>query len=235
MNGGADRARASAEAALGHVFSDPRLLDQALGHSGRLQGRSDGPAVPSHERLEFLGDRVLGLIVASTLLDRYPRDAEGILNLRLVALVRGETLAEIGAGLGVADWLREAEGDALLPVTPAVQADTVEALIAALYLDGGLPAAEAFVRRHWSPLLDRDPRPPRDAKTTLQEWAQARSLGLPVYRLVATEGPDHAPQFDVEVAIGGKAPAAGQGATKRAAEQMAAERLLEKLGVRRHG
>ena len=201
MSSGADRARASAEAALGHVFSEPRLLDQALGHSGRLQGRSDGPAVPSHERLEFLGDRVLGLIVASTLLDRYPRDAEGVLNLRLVALVRGETLAEI----------------------------------AALYLDGGLPAAEVFVRRHWAPLLDRDPRPPRDAKTTLQEWAQARSLGLPVYRLVATEGPDHAPQFDVEVAIGGKAPAAGQGATKRAAEQMAAERLLEKLGVRRHG
>lgn len=235
MSSGAERARAAAEAALGHAFRDRRLLDQALGHSGRLQGRSDGTAIPSHERLEFLGDRVLGLVVASTLLDRYPRDAEGSLNLRLVALVRGETLAEIGAALGVGDWLREAAGDAGLPVTPAVLADTVEALIAALYLDGGLAAAERFVRRVWTPLLDRDPRPPRDAKTTLQEWAQGRSLGLPVYRLVATDGPDHAPQFDVEVAVAGNPPAAGQGATKRAAEQMAAERLLEKLGVSRHG
>ncbi|HMR30330.1 MAG TPA: ribonuclease III [Geminicoccus sp.] len=235
MTSGAERARAAAEAALGHAFSDPRLLDQALGHSGRLQGRSDGSAVPSHERLEFLGDRVLGLVVAATLVELYPRDAEGALSLRLVALVRSETLAEIGGALGVGDWLREAEGDAGLPVTPAVLADTVEALIAALYLDGGLPAAGAFVRRHWTPLLDRDPRPPRDAKTTLQEWTQARSLGLPAYRLVATEGPDHAPQFEVEVAVAGNQPTAGQGTTKRAAEQMAAERLLEKLGVSRHG
>lgn len=226
--------RSAAQAAIGHQFSDPHLLDQALGHSGRLQGRKGVSAASSHERLEFLGDRVLGLVVARTLLDRYPGEAEGSLNLRLVQLVRAETLAEVGAALGAEAWLREGAGVSDLPVTQSVLADTVEALIAALYLDGGLDAAERFVRRHWAGLLDREPRPMRDPKTALQEWAQARGLALPSYRLVATEGPDHAPRFEVEVSVGNAAAMAGEGSSKRAAEQLAAERMLQGLGVCRH-
>lgn len=234
MSSAAAPSLGAASAILGHEFRDSRLLEQALGHSGRLQGRKGG-AIPSHERLEFLGDRVLGLIIASTLLERHPEEAEGSLNLRLVQLVRAETLAEVGTMLGVEAWLREDAGGVDLAPTPAVVADTVEALIGALYLDGGLETAEGFVRRHWTPLLDRDPRPLRDPKTALQEWAQARGLPLPAYRLVSTEGPDHAPRFVVEVAVGTSAPAGGNGASKRAAEQMAAEGMLRQLGVRRDG
>ncbi len=234
MSRPASASRSAAQAAIGHEFHDPRLLDQALGHSDRLNGRKAG-AVPRHERLEFLGDRVLGLVIANSLLERYPDEAEGSLNLRLVRLVRAETLAEVGTALGVGGWLREGAGGADLPVTTAVVADTVEALIAAIYLDGGLEAAQRFVRHNWAALLDQGPRPLLDSKTALQEWAQARGLPLPTYRLVATEGPDHAPRFEVEVVVGGTPPAGGKGASKRVAEQNAAEGLLRQLGVKRDG
>jgi ribonuclease-3 len=231
----APRLRATVEDAIGHEFGEPRLLDEALAHARRLTGRRAKSAVPSHERLEFLGDRVLGLVVAGALLERYPREAEGILNLRLVQLVRAEALAEVGMALGADRWLRQGAGDAEAPVTAAVLADTVEALIGALYLDGGLEAAERFVRRHWADLIESGPTPRRDAKTALQEWAQGRGLALPSYRLVEAQGPDHAPSFEVEVAIGDMAPVGGRGASKRAAEQMAADSLLRQLGVRRDG
>lgn len=234
MSRPASASRVAAQAAIGHEFRDPRLLDQALGHSDRLNGRK-GAAVSRHERLEFLGDRVLGLVIANSLLERHQDEAEGSLNLRLVRLVRAETLAEVGMALGVGNWLREGAGGADVPVTPAVIADTVEALIAAIYLDGGLEAAECFVRRNWASMLDQAPRPLLDSKTALQEWAQARSLPLPSYRLVATEGPDHAPRFEVEVVVGGMPPAGGKGASKRVAEQNAAEGLLRQLGVKRDG
>lgn len=220
------------QSAIGHTFKEPGLLRQALAHARRLKGTKRKAAVPSHERLEFLGDRVLGLIVASVLLERYPTEPEGVLNLRLVQIVRAEALAEVGHGLGVEQWLRHGAGDAAAPVTPMVLADTVEALIGALYLDGGLEAADRFVRQHWAGLLDSEPRPRLDAKTALQEWAQARGLSLPHYRLVGSDGPDHAPLFVVEVSVAEGVPARGSGASKRAAEQLAAESLLQQLGVR---
>jgi ribonuclease-3 len=227
--------RSAVQAAIGHEFNKIHLLDDALGHAGRLTGRKSSAAASGHERLEFLGDRVLGLVVASALLERYPREPEGVLNLRLVRLVRAEALAEVGVALGADRWLRQGAGDADAPVTTAVLADTIEALIGALYVDGGLEAAQGFVRRHWAGLLEDEPTPHRDPKTALQEWAQARGLALPSYRLVEAQGPDHAPQFEVEVAVGDMKPVGGRGASKRAAEQMAADGLLRQLGVRRDG
>lgn len=220
--------RQAIETVIGHAFADPALLDDVLAHADRLDGGQRRRSAAGHERLEFLGDRVLGLIVAHALIGRHPGEAEGALNLRLVGLVRAETLAEIASGLGLAGWLREAAGAPGATVTESLLADTLEALIGALYLDGGLAAAQAFVLRHWAERLERA-TPRRDAKTALQEWAQARGLALPAYRLVATHGPDHALDFAVEAAVGGEPPETGRGRSKRAAEQAAAARLLERL------
>jgi ribonuclease-3 len=216
------------EAAVDHHFADPALLDDVLAHADRLTGRRKGRPALGHERLEFLGDRVLGLIVAHALIERYRDEPEGALNLRLVELVRAETLAGIAAELGVEGWLRQVAGAAEATATTTLLADTLEALIGALYLDGGLAAAEAFVRRHWAERLQRA-APRRDAKTALQEWAQARGLALPTYRVTEAAGPDHELVFAVEVALDDLAPAGGQGRSKRAAEQAAAARLLERL------
>jgi ribonuclease-3 len=216
------------EAATGHRFAAPALLDDVLAHADRVVGRRKGRATPGHERLEFLGDRVLGLIIAHALIERFPGEPEGVLNLRLVELVRAETLAEIAQALGVDGWLREGAALAEAPVSTTLLADTLEALLGALYLDGGLSAAEAFVRRHWAERL-RHVAPRRDAKTALQEWAQARGRPLPAYRLVAAAGPDHALEFEVEAALDGAEPAKGRGRSKRAAEQAAAASLLARL------
>jgi ribonuclease-3 len=147
----------------------------------------------SYERLEFLGDRVLGLIIAKLLFQRFPAEPEGDLARRLAALVRKETLA------GGAE-------------NPSVLADACEAVIGALYLDGGLAAAERFVLSYWTPFLEAEDTPPQDAKTALQEWAQGRALPLPAYREVARNGPPHEPHFTVEVRVEGHEPARAQGA-----------------------
>lgn len=226
----ADRARLAA--LLDHDFADPALLDEALTHAS-ASGRH-GRARRSNERLEFLGDRVLGLLVAHLLVERFPGDAEGALTDRHVALVQKRALAEVGEALGLGPLLRVARGEAETGgrEKPAILADACEALIGALYLDGGLTPARRFVERHWAPLLARvaAPSPPRDAKMTLQEWAQARGLGLPAYRVLGADGPPHAPRFTVEVRLpDGRPAAAGEGASKRAAEREAARRLLDHL------
>jgi ribonuclease-3 len=225
-------ARAAAEAALGHRLATPALLDDALAHAARIGGRG-GPAAGrvTHERLEFLGDRVVGLLIAEALLQHFPGEAEGSLNLRLVGLVRAETLAEIAHEIGLDALLRARSGDAPADAapTPTILADALEAVVAALYLDGGLDAARRFVMEHWRSRLADSPPPRRDAKTALQEWAQARALPLPRYRLIAATGPDHAPEFAVEVSLPGIGEAAGRGTSKRSAEQQAAAALLQRL------
>jgi ribonuclease-3 len=214
---------AGLEARIGHGFAKPELVREALTHAS-LTGRSRRQPVRTNERLEFLGDRVLGLIVADLVIHRFPDEPEGSLTPRFHALVRKEALAEIAGVLDLASALRLAPGGD--PANPAILADSCEALIGAIYLDGGLGAAEAFVHRHWSPRLEAMTEPPRDPKTELQEWAQGRGLTLPRYALVDTAGPDHAPVFEVEVAVSGFPPAKGRGASKRAAEQAAAADLL---------
>jgi ribonuclease-3 len=216
------------EARLGHGFADRALLTEALTHSSALRRGRDRR---SNERLEFLGDRVLGLVIADLLIALYPTEGEGDLSRRHAALVRRETLAEVGAELGAARWLvvGRSEEEAGGRSNPALLANVVEALIGALYLDAGLSAAEAFIRQHWLPRLQSMPVPPRDAKTTLQEWAQSRGLGLPSYQVAAVAGPAHAPRFDVSVSLAGFAPGRAVAGSKRAAEQAAAEQLLARL------
>jgi len=215
-----------AEQVLGHRFRDAGLLQTALTHSSAGEGSN-------YQRLEFLGDRVLALVIADRLYRAFPEEPEGGLNRRFTALVRAETLAEIAGEVGLAELVRAetggaAKGEAL---PPAVLGDICESAIGALYLDGGLEAAAAFIHRHWAERLRAGPATAKDAKTALQEWAQARGLALPGYRVVAQHGPDHAPDFEVAVAVAGYGEIRGRGGSKRAAEQEAAAAMLEALGA----
>ncbi len=215
---------------LGHRFSDPALLRRALTHAS-VDSRD------SNERLEFLGDRVLGLVIAERLHVLYPQEAEGPLTRRLHALVRWETCARVGEAVGLWPDLVLTKSELANDGGRArgtILGSAIEALIAALYLDGGLDVARAFIERHWLPLLDEIATDRRDAKTRLQEWSQAcgrGESGAPVYALVARDGPDHAPHFVMEVKIAGHPPARGEGSSKREAEQAAAAALLAQAGV----
>ncbi len=231
-DGRAARDPAALEVALGHRFGDHRLLEEALTHASLAGGgRRRGRRRRSNERLEFLGDRVLGLVVARLLLERFPADDEGALGARLSHLVNRETLADIARELDLAAWLRLSRGEeeAGGRANPGILADCLEAVIGALFLDGGLEAAERFVRDHWTSRVEALEAPPRDAKTALQEWAQGHGLSRPVYHVLEAAGPDHAPRFRVEVSVEGMPAAVGEGGSKRAAEQVAARRLLERI------
>ncbi len=191
---------------------------------------SSASSAVSNERLEFLGDRVLGLIVAEELHARYPADAEGALALKLNALVRQEACAAAAtaAGLGPHLILANSEVTSGGRRKAAILAGACEAVIAALYQDGGMDAARRFIDCYWTGAFANINEDMRDAKTTLQEWAQARK-GTPVYTLVNREGPDHAPRFVVQVAVAGQDPLTGEGGSKREAEQDAAKKMLEKV------
>jgi ribonuclease-3 len=214
---------AALESALGHRFRDAALLAQALRHA------SAGP--PTNERLEFLGDRVLGLAVANLLLSEHPDDTEGVLAPRFNALVRLETCAAVASEAGIAPHIVMAPSEARSGgrSKAAILGDACEAVIGALYLDGGFEAAYAFVERYWRGRLAGVAGDMRDPKTTLQEWAQARALGVPVYAVTGRTGPDHAPEFTVEARIGVDWQAQGAGASRRLAEQAAARNLLAKV------
>jgi len=207
---------------LGHDFKHPDLLEQALTHISVSED--------SYERLEFLGDRVLGLIVAEILLSRFPHEDEGLMTRRLGAAVRAETLTRVARSLGLGAYLRVSKGEeaAGTRTNAGILADVCEAVIAALYLDGGLETARRFITDAWTDILAETPAAPKDSKTELQEWAQARGLSVPAYREVAREGPDHAPTFTVEVDVAGLPPIQAQGPSKRIAEQRAAQSLLSK-------
>ena len=216
--------------ALDHRFSDTALLREALTHPS-TDPQDRGGARFGYERLEFLGDRVLGLVIAEWLLERFRDEPEGSLARRHTALVRRETLAQIARDIGLGTHLILSPGEAESGgrENDAILADACEAVIAALFLDGGLEASRSFIRSAFAEAIERHERPPQDAKTALQEWAQARGLPLPDYRTVARSGPDHRPEFEIEVSITGYPPATGSGASKRVAERAAAGRLLEAL------
>ena len=214
---------------LGHAFARHELLTEALTHRSAVRKR--GSTRRGYERLEFLGDRVLGLVIAELLWRRFPDEAEGELTRRHTHLVRREALAEVAKALDLGPRIIVSRGEDAAGVrhNPSVLADVCEALIAALYLDGGLAAARDFVERWWEPRLAALAAPPRDPKTALQEWAQARGLPLPSYRTVATEGPAHRRRFTVTVSVEGLQPATATGSTKRAAETAAAAAALAAL------
>ncbi len=209
---------------LGHSFKDQALLKRALTHAS-------ADAIVSNERLEFLGDRVLGLIVAEKLHALYPQDAEGALALKFNALARGAACARAAIAAGLAEHviLANSEKSAGGRDKPAILSGVCEAVIAALYLDGGMAAAQGFVERYWADMYDELSHDMRDAKTRLQEWAQARGkdASAPVYTLKERAGPDHAPRFVVEAQVTGFDPVRGEGGSKRQAEQDAATRLLQ--------
>ena len=212
------------DSTLGHRFADRGLIAAALTH---VSLRPSGQA-SAYQRLEFLGDRVLGVIVAEMLYHRFPDETEGALAKRHAALVQRDALAIVAGRIDLSAHLRIASPDANqdLLENPGVLADCCEAVIAALYLDGGLEAARSFVEGQWVPLLEADLAPPRDPKTALQEWAQGRGLPLPSYREIGRTGPDHAPQFLVEVSVDGLPTQHGEGPSKRVATREAAERML---------
>ena len=225
--------------AIGYAFTRPELIAEALTHPSALaseHGRSRRPSKSFHrgyERLEFLGDRVLGLIIADLLWRRFETEPEGHLTRRYTHLVRREALARIAntIGLGTHLVLSRAEAAAGAAGNSGILADVCEALIAAIFLDGGIEAASAFVHRFWEPLVDEMDGPPRDPKTELQEWAQARGLALPAYELIETSGPDHAPLFTVAVSVMGCDRATATASSKRVAEARAAAMLLARLAA----
>ena len=220
------------ETILGYVFQDRTLLDEALTHASASSRACRGQRRRrSNQRLEWFGDRVLGVMVAHMLMEHFAKDPEGSLALRQDALIRRDTIAQVGRDLGVGGWLAVArsEEESGGRDNPGTLADAIEALIGAIFLDGGWPSAEKFVRRHWQPLLEIGSPPSRDPKNALQEWAQARGIERPTYRVAGAEGPPHAPTFQVSVSLPDMPATTGTGSSKRAAEQAAAAQLLEHL------
>jgi len=226
------RGDASLEERIGYRFKDKALFDSALSHISALKGARNRAG--SYQRLEFLGDHVLGLVISDMLYRAFPKADEGELSRRLADLVRKETCAEIARSidLGAAIRLGASEANAGGRTRPAILADVCEALIGAVYLDGGFAAAEALIGRLWDARMRTTAQPLRDPKTVLQEWAQARGLPTPAYREVARSGPDHDPEFRVAVHLPKLAPAEGSGRSKRAAEQAAAAAMMAREGVK---
>ena len=223
------------QAVIDYRFNDSRLLGEALTHSSSLVSGRRQPTGKSrqrsNERLEFLGDRVLGLAVAHLLIEIYPDEAEGGLTHRHSMLVRRDTLADVAGEIDLARWIEVAHGGRGSGglANPTILADACEAVIGAVFLDGGYAPAAAFVRRYWRGRVVDMTESPRDAKTMLQVWALARGRSLPSYRVLDSEGPAHAPVFTVEVTIEGLGSAIAEAGAKRAAEQAAAAMLLANL------
>jgi ribonuclease-3 len=223
------RDRQELETSIGYRFRDSALLDEALTHAtaAKAKGRAN------YQRLEFLGDRVLGLVIAEMLFDAFPAAKEGELSKRLSDLVRRETCAEVARDWGLAGFIRlgareaSSGGSERAPIL----ADVCEALIGAVFLDDGFAAARTLVRSAFEDRMRARHRPSQDPKTALQEWAQARGLPTPVYRTQERSGPDHAPRFTISVEVDGFDAVSADAGSKRAAEQGAAEAFLVREGV----
>ena len=216
---------ADLEARLEYRFADKALLQRALTHVGAASSRAE-----SYQRLEFLGDRVLGVAIAALLYRTFPGAVEGELSRRLADLVRRESCDAVAAAWGVEPHIRLGAGERQ-SLRRAILGEICEAIIGAVFLDGGYAAAGELVERAFSAQMHAPQRPLRDPKTTLQEWAQAKGLPAPVYRERARSGPDHAPEFTVAVLVDSHQDAEAKGASKRLAEQAAANAFMLREGV----
>ncbi|MFG1479562.1 ribonuclease III [Xanthobacter sp. V4C-4] len=219
------------EAHIGYCFKNRALLDLALSHISAVKG--EAPRLRSYQRMEFLGDHVLGSVVSHMLYLAFPEAEEGELSRRLAELVREEACADVAADMNLGAHIRLGPGETQSGTHKrrAILADVAESVVAAVFLDGGYPAATALVERYWRHRLEAPRRPLRDAKTVLQEWAQARGLPPPVYREVTRSGPDHAPRFIMAVDLPGLASAEAEGSSKQAAQKAAAGAFLHREGV----
>jgi ribonuclease-3 len=217
--------REACQAAIAHNFKSPELLDRAMTHRSAAQGNA---VAWSNERLEFLGDRVLGLVIVETLLERFEGVREGDLAPRLNTLVSRDTCAIVGAALGLDNYIivDRAERAAGGPKKSSLLANAAEAVIGAVYLDAGLGAARKFILRHWKLQMAAVKAAPRDPKSALQEWAQGEGRPTPAYVAEARTGPDHAPVFTASVEVEGWPKTIGAGPSKQEAERAAAKALL---------
>jgi ribonuclease-3 len=211
---------------LGYTFSKPDLLRQAITHSSM-----SSPSRSDNQRLEFLGDRVLGLVMAQALLEEDTSATEGVLAPRFNALVRKETCADVARQIDLGAALKLGRSEQLSGGRRklALLGDAMEAVLAAVYLDGGFDAAQALILRLWGTRVSSVEDDAKDAKTTLQEWAQARGLKPPRYEQKSRSGPDHAPVFTIEAQLDNGASAEATAGSKRQAEQAAARALLDQL------
>ncbi|HSG95519.1 MAG TPA: ribonuclease III [Afifellaceae bacterium] len=221
------------EKTLGYTFRDPGLLKRALTHASAVAERGNHDPAATYQRLEFLGDRVLGLVVADMLIAAYPDAVEGELARRLARPVSRETCAEVAMDMGLDAFVRlggslarKRSGNA-----SGVLSDVCESVIGALYRDGGLAAARPVIERYWRERMTAMSGPLRDAKTELQEWTHRKGLSTPDYHELSRSGPDHAPVFEIEVIIDSHKNAVGSGKSKREAEQAAAEAVLRREGI----
>jgi len=214
---------------LGYKFTDKALLERALTHSSARGTKKAG----DNERLEFLGDRVLGLAIAELLSERHPKASEGDLARLFNRLVQRETCADVAIAMKLGEHLVLSGSEVSNGgrSKASILADACEAVLGAAFLDAGFEPSREIVRKFWMPRLESSAEAPGDPKTALQEWAQARKLGLPVYSEVERSGPDHAPVFTSQVLVGKRAPATGSGSSKRVAEQEAAKAFLEREGI----
>ena len=232
MKPGGDAAIEALEHRIGHAFSNRDLLLTALTHASAMADFSS-PIRSNYQRLEFLGDRVLALVIAEMLLDAFPKASEGELAQRLTGLVRNETCADVAVALDIGHAIRLGGGEAQSGgrKKAAILGDVCEAVIGAVHLDGGIEIARRFIAANWRERMLDWRGPLRDAKTTLQEWAQAKGLPTPAYEIVERHGPDHGPTFVVEVTVENAQLARGDGRSRRDAEQEAATVLLRREGV----
>ena len=213
------------EQVLSVKFNNKKLIEQALTHPSFSKTGAD------YERMEFLGDHVLGIVIAEILYKRFPNENEGQLTKRLAGLICGDTLVTIARALKVGDHLKMAQSEAAAGgrENRSTLENTMEAIIAAIYLDQGLEVAREFITRAWMDAVENMQLPPKDAKSSLQEWAQGRGLPLPEYEVISTTGPSHAPIFEVQVSVKGLESKTGGGSSKRVAEQEAAKNLLAQI------
>lgn len=208
---------------IGYTFKDEKLLKLALTHSSAKKKSN-------YERLEFLGDRVLGLIMAELIYHRFPEESEGDLGRRLAPLVQGATIAQVSANISLSEFIifSEAERVAGGKANDNIISDVYEALLGALYIDGGLEPCRNLIAQHWSGVLDVMVRPPMHPKTEVQEWAQGQGLPLPVYEITKQTGPDHAPLFEIELRVEGFGPLKAEGRSRQDAEKLAALKFITK-------
>lgn len=216
------------EPILGYHFQNKKLLEEALTHPSISLQKAEKDIIFNYERLEFLGDSVLSLIVAELLINKYPIEREGALAKRHSGLVHGEALAIIAENIGIGAFIMMTCGEDASGGrhNRSNMENTLEAIIGAIYMDGGIEPAKTFIKKHWEKSIDDMIEPPKDAKTALQEWAQGRGLPIPLYEVVKTTGPAHEPHFIVRVVVEGIEPMQAEGTSKKKAEKLAAESLL---------